>query len=393
MGYNLSIAQILGLGEEVRAQNPKIQSTTGLSPRWYIRPYVDRLGPSGERTTAQERIYLGSRAEMSKRQAITEKNRIMATINKSLYVVQSQINFGAFLDEYENKFVRRNGNLAGSTQDKYLSHLKNHIRPAFSGLMMAEIDTKRIDEFLALKAKAKLSSSTRTDLRNLLSGIFTQADKWGYWKEKNPALAATVGRHRPARPRRKHSYEETVKLLAALHPDVRSIIHVALSLTLRISEVFGLQEKHLDFTEKVVRVRQRYYRGDLDETKTPKSRRDIPMEMLESELRSRCKGDPERFVFSVTTNGQHKKRECRDDRDINQHFLRPAAKALGIYYKGFGFHHFRHQAVTALNATDPMQAQKISGHTKPDMGAHYEMEDRKRQADAIRQHQEKFLIN
>src|SRR5260370_28074952 len=102
-GYNPSIAQILGIREEVRIQNPTVQQTEGASPRWYIRPYVDRLSPTGERSAEQERIYLGSCKEVSKRDAIREKNRVMATINRSQYVVQAQINFGALLDEDEKK--------------------------------------------------------------------------------------------------------------------------------------------------------------------------------------------------------------------------------------------------------------------------------------------------
>ena len=50
------------------------------------------------------------------------------------------------------------------------------------------------------------------------------------------------------------------------------------------------------------------------------------------------------FVFSLKTS----RGVCRDDRDILQHLLRPAAEKLGLYYPGFGFHSFRREAVTAL---------------------------------------------
>ena len=39
-------------------------------------------------------------------------------------------------------------------------------------------------------------------------------------------------------------------------------------------------EKHLDFGSNTILVRQRYYRGDLDETKNDNSRRDAPMGYL-----------------------------------------------------------------------------------------------------------------
>ena len=293
------------------------------------------------------------------------------------------------------------------------------------------------------------------DLRSILSGIFTQAHRWGLWNERNPAADATVGRKRAARERHNISEDAIRELFRELPEDVRVIIQMALFFTLTISEILGLQEKHLEFYAGVgvdgdtrhvtgwgrlhnahgeaklsrtetggssqealptrlggvnsaskpvdgdqagseparqhqvsgtIHVRQRYYRGNVDVPKNAKRARDIPMGAMAEALRQRCTGDPERFVFGVMT----KFGESRDDRDINQHFLRPAAKRLGIYFQGFGFHQFRRQAITALGI-DPMQAQKIAGHSKADMSLHYTLDDRDRQDAAIRKHQNRIL--
>ena len=77
-------------------------------------------------------------------------------------------------------------------------------------------------------------------------------------------------------------------------------------------------------------------------------------------------GHEDEFVFSVRTHEGHYKtaRAGPDDRAINQHFLRPAAKAKGVYYVGFGFHAFRREAVTAHAASiGGLQAQRMAGHT------------------------------
>ena len=58
-----------------------------------------------------------------------------------------------------------------------------------------------------------------------------------------------------------NSDEQTRQLLAAQPYDVRVACSVCLFCTLRVSEVFGLQEKHLDFGSNTILVRQRYYRG------------------------------------------------------------------------------------------------------------------------------------
>ena len=388
--YTRSIGRLLGLGNEMRNQNPSLRKTTGKNPRWYIRPYVDQLQADHSIKRVKERIYLGSCAEMTKRQAGTEAARAMATLNDRKGVVLAQLNFGQFLDEYVKNYVLKPDNLASSTQEKYCSHIENHIRPAFGEFIMGELTTKRNEDWLFEKAKAGLSWATRTDLRNILSGIFTQAKRWGYSFEKNPAADVRVGKQRAAREKRKLTDEQTRELLDALPEDVRLISMVALFCTLRISEVLGLQWKYVDWVRGLILVRQRYYRGDLDEPKTRKAKRDVPLGDLINHLRSIWPGEghDEDFVFSVKTS----RGVCRDDRDINQHFLRKTAKALGLYWPGFGFHAFRREAITAISASAGVgQAMNAAGHTKPDMSQEYTLSDHAEQERAVRAFQERIL--
>ncbi|MBL8233139.1 MAG: tyrosine-type recombinase/integrase [Bryobacterales bacterium] len=297
--------------------------------------------------------------------------------------------FGEFLDEYERDFVLAPETLSASTQKKYLSHLKNHIRPAFGSLPMVEITTKRIDLWLAEKTAKGLAWSTRCDLRNLMSGIFSQAERWDRWEGKNPARHARVGRKKMARERRKLTVEETRHLLDVLPSDVRLIVMVALFCTLRISEVMGLCWKHVDLDRGVLMVRQRYYRGDLDETKSEHSCRDLPLGHLVGLLRDVYPGPQasEEFVFGVRT----RRGQTRQDRSINRYFLRKAAKQLGIYWKGFGFHVFRREAITAIaSQADPLQAMRAAGHTHMDVTLLYTLNDFARQEAAVRTFQEQL---
>lgn len=372
--HAVSIAEILGLGEEVRTQNPTLQTT---GDRFFIRPYVDRLD-GGTRTRVQERIYLTA---TTKREALAERARIMATINQSRYVLQSQLTFGDFLDHYEKQYVDRGDNLGSGTRARYKNQIKNHVRPAFGSLPMTRVNTKAIDEWMGEKARAGMAWSGRMSLRNLMCGMFTQARKWGWWQEINPAIDVTVGKQRAARVPVKLSTAQTRALLASLPDDVRMICELALYCTCRISEVLGLQWQDVDFGAGVIHIRRRWYRGDLDEVKSQRSRRSVPMGEISADL-VRIYPGPDaagQFVFEVKT---HVGRwtvpgVCRDDRDINQHFLRPAAKALGVYQLGFGFHAFRREAVTEhAREAGPSQAQRMAGHSKADMTQHYVLEDR-----------------
>jgi integrase len=110
-------------------------------------------------------------------------------------------------------------------------------------------------------------------------------------------------------------------------------------------------------------------------------------------LAVRLSGDPEAFLFRVETRPQwgRKVSVCRDDRDILQHFLRPAAVALGLYYPGFGFHAFRREAVTeTADLLGIGQAMKLAGHSSADISLLYTLDDHDRQASAVKIRQERL---
>jgi integrase len=384
---DLSLARLLGAGGETvpkeRYQQPTLQQTKrGV---WFIRPWVDVVTPDGV-IRQKKTVPIGA---MGKREATKKAGEVMQTINRADYVVTSQIIFGRFLEEYERLHVDR---LAASTQGKYRSHLKNHIRPAFAEMMMCEVgNTLHVQKWLDAKT---LSWAAKTDIRNILSSIFTKAIEWGRWKDRNPIEAVHAGRKRAAREKQKLTDEQTRRLLAALPPDVRLLCCVCLFGTLRISEAFGVQEKHLDFERGLIQIRQRFYRGDLDVTKNEAAIRDVPMGYLVDDLKRIVMGDPERFVFQVKTRPEWGRREsaCRDDRDIHQHFVRPAAVALGFYWPGFGWHSLRREAVTALGSILGTNAtMRLAGHSSADMGLLYTLPDQQAQDAAIRARQEAII--
>ncbi len=383
---NFSLSRLLGgTGEEMpkeRYQEPTLQQTKrGV---WFIRPWVDVI-VGGKVKRRLKTITIG---KMGKREAQSKMREIMSTINRADYVITSQINVGLFLEEYQRMHVDR---LASSTQAKYSNHLKNHIRPAFSTMMLCDLQPLLLQQWIDAK---ELAWATKEDIRNILSSMFTQAIKWGRWKDQNPVEHVHVGRKKAAREQHKLTDEQTRRLLAYLPADVRLAVCVALFSTLRVSELLGLQEKHLDFSEGLIRVRQRFYRGDLDIPKNPKAKRDVPMGYLSADLKATCKGDPERFVFQIETHPEwgHKVAVCRDDRDLNQHFLRPAAVALGFYWQGFGWHALRREAVTALNATlGTAAAMRMAGHSTMDMSLHYTLADTVAQDAAVRTRQETII--
>ena len=135
--------------------------------------------------------------------------------------------------------------LAAPTRSKYACLLHKHLLPAFGILELENINTRRIDEFLANKYQEGLSWATRIALRNLISSIYRRAEIWGTHDGRNPARYASPGRRRSVYEKRKLTLAQTTALLRELRPDVRLVCMVALFCGLRISEVLGLMWKQL----------------------------------------------------------------------------------------------------------------------------------------------------
>lgn len=98
-------------------------------------------------------------------------------------------------------------------------------------------------------------------------------------------------------------------------------------------------------------------------------------------------------MFEIKTHpGTKREGTCRDDRDLLQHFLRPAAKKMGVYYQGFGFRALRREAITEIGSVAGMgEAMKAGGHTHLDTTMLYTPQDRTRLENTIKNCQEPIL--
>ena len=80
-----------------------------------------------------------------------------------------------------------------------------------------------------------------------------------------------------------------------------------------------------------------------------------------------------------------------DDRSLMRNWIRPAARELGIYFEGLGFHSFRREVATKIQeaGASAVEAQLIMGHSAPQMTSHYTLMQRKRLSDLVRRMQER----
>jgi len=235
--------------------------------------------------------------------------------------------------------------------------------------------------------KPDLSWAARQDLRNVFNAIFTQAAEWRLWDGRNPCEGVNLDRKRDRREKRIPKSEQLDRFLAAL-PDTaicsaeeaRLMVMLAVVAGLRVSEVLGLKPSDIDAANQTIKIRHRWHRGDVDVPKTEASRRVRQIGPLADELLRFSRGKNEGEFLFARADGNPP-----DDRDLQQHVFRPAAKAVGMYFEGSGMHTFRRLNISwrqEVGAT-PFEAMRAAGHTAPDTTWLYTITDQEREREHL----------
>ncbi len=368
-------------------QMPNVLRQEGPRTYWYVR-YRVKILVGKNRVKRQEKWHrVGYCDKMGKREAERVRDQIMQQVNREVYTLQSHMDFKDFVEIYREKHLPT---VSSATQAKYGSLLNNHIIPYFAGQKLSAVDTENIQEFLNIQKEEGLSWWTRSDLKNILSSIFTQATDWRYWHDVNPTSRTKLGRKRWKRERRILTDDEFRRLLAALPALIQLMIMTAVSTGMRVSEVLGLKWRRVDLHRGCVVVVERYYRGDTDVPKSEHSNRDLPLGLLADVFRGYKPADAEKEGYVFQNGG-----EAFDDRVILKNFIRPAAEQLGLYFPGFGWHSFRRQNLTRIQdeGATRFDAQQQAGHSRPSMTDDYTIIDFERREKAVLRFQRKLLEN
>jgi len=365
---------------------------------WYCRYVEDVPNASGVIEPVQRRHFLGwaeGKDKVKKEDAEIERDKLRARLNAPSVVQGGAILFGRIAELWrQNHASARANKVAAPTQQKYLFHLDTRILQKWENYRLGEITTLEIEQWLLSlnkmprkkkKTKAReatatatpdpaptgpqpqdtgepVSWNTRNDIRGVMSSIFTKATDWGYYELRNPVEKVDIGRKTEVYERRILNEDETACVLAKLPAIYRLIVLTALSTSTRISEILGLQARHFDATRGTIAIRQRWYRGDLDVTKTPNSVRDLTLGILVDDYRKLAQGlKPDAYLFT-RADGSGKPIW---DSTVREE-LKAAARAAGCDFPGFGMHSFRRANITwrQEEGATSIEAQKIAGHSK-----------------------------
>jgi len=352
-------------------------------------PQLHRLGPS-RGTGAITRV-----------QAEAERNRFLQQLTSSSDALPfpadpariGTILFGRLARVWEWDYVQRvvGGRplVAASTREKYQNHVHNHILPRWASTPIGEFRAKQVLDWLQQESG---SWYMMTDLRNIMSGIFTKAQEWELLPDTfaNPISRVKLPKKWQVYEKRILTEEETVRVLARIADPHRLVCEICVATGARISEVTGLQIKHVSLQNGYLRIEQRHWRGDIDSPKTERSKRTLTLGNLAGRLKgwieSLANASPETWVFP-----QPDIRKPMWDSGVRA-ALKEAAAAEKCDFPGFGLHSLRRANITWRQEVggSSIEASRIAGHASTKITEEYTIVQLKRQEELTLRIQQKL---
>jgi integrase len=235
---------------------------------------------------------------------------------------------------------------------------------------------------------------TMHGVRAIMTRIYNYAEGHGLWEEgkRSPSSRAKLGKKHHKRERRILSFDETARVLAQLDEPYKLIIEICIATGARISEVLGLQWKHVDIAAATIKIEQRVWHQEIGRPKSDGSRRVLGIGGLFGRLsETATAGDrgAEEFVF------QQKRAPGKPLWDSGvRDALHQAAQVEECDFEGLGPHSFRRANITWLQQVggSAIEASKIAGHSDLEMTGEYTFVTAERQNELTRRIQEKLSL-
>jgi integrase len=332
----------------------------GKAPRRYGMYREDVLQPNGTFKRVRRCVLLGPVSNMSERAAWKAFQPCLDRVNTAAKMLpKSGMTLATFVKEWRTNVAV---NLKNSTARAAESHLRAHILPKLGSLTLTEINTKAAQAFVAHLATGGRSRKTVENVLLTLSSILRKARAWDYACGSFSLADITLPREGVKKEQRCFTDEEVGKILAAAPEPFGTILAVTAVLGLRIGEVLALRLNDLDFSRKIIRVRQ-----SIDAVtrlpqavKSQASSADVPMpSQLGARLRKHLQThDGKTDLLFVNRRGRP-----FSANKLREKVLHPLLVKLGIP-RG-GFHSMRHGATSALLAdgATPAVVQKQLRHS------------------------------
>jgi integrase len=280
--------------------------------------------------------------------------------------------------------------VAKPTRDKETFYLKQYIGPRWGKLRLNQVQPQAVEDWLHTTFN---SWWTMHGVRAIMNRIYAYAEGHGLWEEgkRSPVSKAKLGKKRHKNERKILSFGETARVLQRLDDPYKLVIETCIATGARISEVLGLQWKHVNLEAATVKIEQRVWHQDVGQPKSDSSRRLLGIGDLADRYKHRAGAEcakPDSWVFYQKRAPE---RPLWDSgvRDA----LHQAAAAEACDFPGLGPHSFRRANITWRQQVggSAIEASKIAGHSDLEMTSEYTFVTPERQNDLTRRIQEKIV--
>lgn len=369
-----------------RYQKGNVRKKNGNYVLRYREDFIRLDGSIGRR---QRTTILGpTSAFRGKKDARRAADEIMENVNRNAPKPQSSMTLGEFWERHfrPNVVVKMEHN----TQLMYEDRWRKQIATALSKEQMRSITTLDLDRMMAQMQRGGYSWQTRVHTRNVISKMYSTAQKWR-WLAENPAKWVDVGERKIVRRQRALSVEEVRLLAEHLEEPARTAFILAVTTGLRIGEILGLQLLDIDLTDGIITVQQSVSRGVVDTTKTEGSNRQLPIPPIltdtliahvraldSSPVDNRMGQAGAKWLFPSQAGTP------LSDRNLINRHVYPVSRELGIPH--FSWHSLRHTFSTlgGNEGTIPTVVMKqLLGHSKLSTTQKYMHELKTEQREAV----------
>ena len=307
-------------------------------PSGELRWLLDYKDQAGQRRAKQFR---------TKSEAVAFETKVRSEIASGVHVADLQASTVRQAADLWLQRARLEG-LEASTIRQYRQHVEHHIEPLIGSLKLTRLTTPVVEEFRDKLLETRSRALSRAILASL-KAILVDALRRGLVgqnaaantkikdanREKEKVEIPTKDEIRGILNKSAELWPLTRQLTWRGHEDRvvaqpwRPMILTAIFTGLRLSELRGLPWEHVDFSEGVIRVRQRAdFQNKMGPPKSEAGARDVPMApILLNTLRTwkiACPLSPQKLVFPTKTGGvistSNTHRQC----------WRPLLKELGL---------------------------------------------------------------
>jgi len=291
------------------------------------------------------------------------------------------VTFGDFLEGVALPFYR--SKWKRSTASTTESRIRHHLLGEFGPEKLTGLTLKRLQAFLSSRA-ADFSRSTVAHLRWDLRAIFKLAVAEGY-TERDPTGALFTPKEAKVAETRVMNRKEAQQHISALDLRERVIDYLALFIGMRPGEILGLQRMHVAEDCRELVIKQRLYRGDIDDPKTTLSKRTvgIPSETAAvlREWMALVDRKPEAWVFASENPAKPLWRD-----NVWYRNMKPRLEAFGLGWANFQVLRRTHASLGHDAKVDPKVAADQRGHgigVALDVYTHSSVEARRAAAEVL----------